>query len=334
MAADRRALIVGINQYQAPGLNLQAAVPDAKAMEKLLHWHSDGTPNYDTRLLTDKLEDGTPITRPALREAVQEVFDDFDGDVLLYFSGHGVLTKAGGYLCTFDSAPNDWGIPMDEVVGIATHSNARDILLILDCCHSGQIANPALLQHNGGDPLALLREDMTVIAASRQPQVAVEAGGHGLFTQAILDALDGGAADHLGWVTAPSIYGYAERRFGAFDQRPVYKSHTTRFTVVRQCAPLIERLKLTHLVKLFPAPDYKYPLERGHEPEDEHGNITGPKDDGKIAIAKLFKEYRDAALVRATVPGEDFYWIARRGHTVELTARGREYWRLVRDGRI
>jgi hypothetical protein len=334
MPADRRALIVGINQYAAPGLDLQAAVPDARGIAALLRRHADDTPNYDCRLLTDTMEDGTPITRAALRRAVREVFADYDGDVLLYFSGHGVLTKAGGYLCTADAETDDWGIPMDEVVGEANRSKARDILLILDCCHSGQIANPALLQPNGADPLALLREDMTVIAASRPPQEALEAGGHGLFTRAILDALDGGAADHLGWVTAPAIYGYAERRFGAFDQRPVYKSHTTRFTVVRQCAPLIERFKLARLVELFPAPDHRYPLERGHEPEDEHGNVTGPVDAEKVAIATLFKEYRDAGLVRATVPGEDFYWVARRSHTVELTLRGREYWRLVRDGRI
>ena len=95
--------------------------------------------------------------------------------------------------------------------------------------------------------------DMTVIAASLRSQSAVEANGSGVFTTAIVNALKGAAADPIGWVTAPSIYAYVERRFGAFDQRPVYKSYATGVRVVRKCAPLIERFKLRRLVELFPA---------------------------------------------------------------------------------
>ena len=131
---------------------------------------------------------------------------------------------------------------MQEVVQLATNSSASDILIILDCCHSGDFANPAILKSNGkANPLAALRENMTVIAASRDTQVSREpaGGGHGLFTSAVLDALDGGAADHMGWVTASSIYSYVERRFGSWGQRPVYKSNVTAVAVIRECEPLI-----------------------------------------------------------------------------------------------
>ncbi len=117
---------------------------------------------------------------------------------------------------------------MTPIKSIATAAlKQQQVLLILDCCHSGDIANPAAMNKDGGkSPLAALRENMTVIAASRATEGAIEAGGQGLFTGALLDALEGGAADHMGFVTAPALYAYVSRRFTAWDQRPVYKTNT------------------------------------------------------------------------------------------------------------
>ena len=222
----RRALIVGINTYDGDN-DLQACVADAEAMAKILAHHKDGEKNFDCQVWPDHTDDCALITRPKLRAALNKLFN-FDGDVLLYFSGHGFLSDTGGLLCTSDAEENDWGIPMEEVVGLALKSPARGMLLILDCCHSGDFANPATMNRGAGtSPLATLRENMTVIAASRAKEVAIEAGDHGLFTGALLDALEGGAADHMGFVTAPALYLYVSRRFSALDQRPVYKTNAT-----------------------------------------------------------------------------------------------------------
>jgi len=336
MESNRRALIIGIDHYQLPGNDLTCAVADAEAMAELLQRDSDGAVNYHCRTLLNTMEDGRPLDRVALRLACQELFSGFKGDSLLYFSGHGVMTKNGGCLATYDAYKDDWGVPMDEILQLAEDSTAREILILADCCHSGDIGNPALLNaHRGEDtPIAVLREDLTVIAASHASQLSLEAGGHGLFTAAVLDALRGGAADHMGWVTAPSIYAYVERRFGPWEQRPIYKSHATGVMPVRKCAPLIDRLKLRRLVELFPTDGHKYPLDPEHEPEDEHGNLHEPVNKGKVAIAQLFKDYRDAGLVRASVPGEQLFWTARRSHAVALTGRGREYWWLVKNQKI
>lgn len=336
MDIERRALIVGIDTY-ANASQLSSCVEDAKAIAKPLEQNADKRPNYLCRVLLDRMENGQPITRAELRAACEELFANFKGDVLLFFSGHGVLTAYGGHLCAFDSQKNDWGVPMQEIVEMAINSEARDIIILLDCCHSGDIADPSILNSKrGGDPLAVLRENMTVIAASLKTQPSVEVGGHGLFTASLLDALDGGAADHMGWVTASSIYAYVERRFGSWAerQRPVYKSYATSVRVVRQCAPLIDRLKLHRLVELFPTWDHKYRLSPKHEPEDEKGVMHQPVDEGKLAVARLFKEYRDAGLLKPSTPGEQLFWTARRRHTVELTQRGREYWWLVNNKKI
>lgn len=330
----KKALIVGIDKYDniSP---LTGCVADAISMKAKLRRNEDHSSNYDCKLMVyDEVNNKTRITRPVLRTACRNLFD-FTGDVLFYFSGHGALTHEGGYLATCDAQTNDWGIPMQEVVQMANESNANDILLILDCCHAGDTGDAPLLNSRGRlHPISALRDNMTVIAASRNTQVALEAGGHGLFTTAVLDALDGGAADHMGWVTAPSIYSYVERRFGEWSQRPVYKSNASELNVVRQCAPLIDRLKLEELIVHFSSEDHKFQLDEEFEPEDEFGNLREPVNHKKVEIAKLFKQYRDAGLLKSSVPDEQFFWVAKRGHTVELTLRGREYWRLVKYDRL
>jgi hypothetical protein len=327
----RRALIVGINTYGS-GNNLESCVADAKAMAEVLSRHKDGERNFDCIAFLDRMEDGSQITQPKLRAALNELFN-FDGEVLLYFSGHGFLSKMGGVLCTSDATKDDWGIPMQEVVDLAIGSQARQILLILDCCHSGEMANSATMNKDARkSPLATLRENMTVIAASRATEAAIEAGGHGLFTGALLDALEGGAADHMGFVTAPALYAYVSRRFTAWDQRPVYKTHATEVFTVRECEPLIQRLLLQRLANYFPTADFKYRLDPEYEPEDEHGNVKEPVDKKKVEIAQLFKAYRDAGLLRPSDPKQQLYWVARRSETVELTPRGREYrWLVIND---
>jgi len=330
----RRALLVGIDTYKHFN-GLRTCVADATAMQELLERNADGSPNYSCRLMVyGRNMSNTPkVTRALLREACRELFDS-TGDVLFYFSGHGSLTEVGGYLATWESQADDWGIPMQEIIDRASASPARDILVILDCCHAGAAGNASLLNRPGErNPLAALRENMTVIAASRASESSVESDKYSLFTASLLDALDGGAADSVGWVTAQSIYAYVERGFGGWVQRPVYKSHATELTIVRQCAPLITWLKLNQLVVHFPTPDYKFPLDPEHEPEDEHGNAHKPVNHEKVALAKLFKEYRDAGLLKSS-DGQQFYWVARKGGTLELTLRGREYWRLVKGKRI
>jgi hypothetical protein len=226
---------------------------------------------------------------------------------------------------------------MQEVVDCAMDSPANQILILLDCCHGGDIANPAGINPRNTrnlNPLATLRENMTVIAASRATQAAVEAGGHGLFTGALVDALEGGAADHMGVVTAPALYTYVSRRFTGWDQRPVYKTSATDVLAVRECEPLISRLQLGQLPILFKSATDKYYLDSEHEPEDEHGNVREPVNKEKVAIARLFKSYRDAGLLKPSDPNLQLYWVARRGESVELTPRGQEYWWLLVNDKL
>ena len=322
---SRRALIVGINKYDHVG-SLTGCVPDATEMHNVLSRHADGSLNFESRLLTSP--GPSAITRAFLRQQWRELFQDSRDDVLFYFSGHGIPTDVGGYLVTQDGTPDDPGLPMDDVVTMANKSAAATVLLILDCCFSGATGNPANLQAGGNlENRALLREGVTILAASRSTEEAVEMGGHGVFTNLILGALRGGAADVRGRVSAASIYAYAEAALGAWQQRPLYKSHAAQLEPVRRCEPTVPDGLLRELPQYFPRPNHEYQLDMTYE---ETNPTAMP---AHVAIFKKFKRLQIGGLLKPRV-GEDLYWTATRSEAVLLTDLGQFYLRLVNANRI
>lgn len=327
---ERRALVVGIDVYDDVSLGLACAASDAQAVADQLRQHADGDLNYDCRVLAGT--DGKHVTRAALLGQLEQLFSPgFDGDALLYFSGHGVVSRSGGRLLTSDACEPDWGVGMHDVIRLANRSNARNILLLLDCCHAGAMASEA---DDQGFPTNL-RENLTMVGASRASEVTTERAGAGEFTRGLLDALRGGAADLVGDVTPPAIFRCVERRARSWDRAPIYKTNSSRSFVVRRCPPMIERSQLRQLPKLFSTPEFRYQLDPEYEPEGEQGaSSSAAQNAAKRAIALTFKQYRDAGLLRPVEPSEQLYWTARLSHKVELTAAGREWWYLARDQRI
>jgi hypothetical protein len=321
----RRALIVGINKYDHVG-SLTGCVADATDMHNVLSRNADGSLNFESRLLTSP--GPSSITRALLRQQWRELFHDSRDDVLFYFSGHGIPTDVGGYLVTQDGTPGDPGLPMDDVVTMANKSAAATVLLILDCCFSGATGNPASLQPGGNlENRALLREGVTILAASRSTEEAMEMGGHGVFTNLILGALRGGAADVRGRVSAASIYAYAEAALGAWQQRPLYKSHAAHLEPVRRCDPIVPDALLRELPQYFPRQNHEYQLDMTYE-ETNAGAIAE-----RVAIFKKFKRLQIGGLLKPKM-GEDLYWTAARSEAVLLTDLGQFYLRLVNANRI
>ncbi|HEX7185334.1 MAG TPA: caspase family protein, partial [Thermoanaerobaculia bacterium] len=121
---DRRALLIGIDEYDAVR-GLKGCVADAEAMAALLQENEDGSPNYGCRLLTSP--GPKTITRALVRTEMSRLFDNFTGDVLFYFSGHGTPTELGGYLMTQDGTRDDPGIAMNDLLMHANLSRAREV---------------------------------------------------------------------------------------------------------------------------------------------------------------------------------------------------------------
>jgi uncharacterized caspase-like protein len=246
MTDMRRALVVGIDNYSmAP---LTGCVNDAQAIAALLARHHDGAPNFDVKLVTAPEQ---VVTRPVLKAQLDELFKR-PGDVaLLFFSGHGTVNNLGGYMVTQDAQKYDEGVSMVDVLAHANKSPVREIVILLDCCHSGALGQVPAIDNDQ----AHLREGITILSASRSSEVSIEADGMGKFTSLVAAALEGGASDTVGNVSVASIYTYVDESLGSWDQRPLFKSHVSSLFPLRKTRGAIEVSLLRRLPEWFQAPD-------------------------------------------------------------------------------
>ncbi len=320
----RRALLVGINHYDYMK-KLTWCIDDALAIRQVLAFHENHDPNFDCHVLlgsepTPEIALQERVTFNRLRKELRELFA-FDDMVLFYFSGHGYATETGVYLVTQDGTGTLPGMLLNDVLKMANDSPAREVLLIIDSCYSGALGEPDQQKEVAN---LYLRPGITLLAATRADQQAIELNGRGQFTNLVIGALKGGACDVRGRVSAASIYAYVEQALGAWDQRPVYKSNASQLSPIRFCIPAITDDELRRLPQIFPQPDYQYFLNPSYEvvrPEalPEH-----------IAIFRIFKHYQIAHLLRP-IFDEDLYFAALRSHPVELTPIGRFYWQLAKQ---
>jgi hypothetical protein len=315
----RRALLIGIDAYQNFS-ELSGCVDDAKRMCEVLKHHEDKTPNYDCRLFTSSRK--RPIDGAFLKQKWDSLFHDFKGDILFYYSGHGAQTNTGNQFVAHDGNGTIPGLGMNDLLTLANLSPAREIVLILDCCFAAGAGDPMLL---GGN--ALLREGVTILAGSSSIGFAREIGGHGVFTDLVISALNGGAADVQGHVSAASVYAYVDQALGAWDQRPIYKSYTSAVSALRRCQAPVPHNVLRELPQLFKKPDSFHRMN----PSYEHTHKSAKKD--KVEIFNKFKILRDARLLR-TVDGHDLFFAALERGAAVLTPLGQFYWRLSKNNRI
>ncbi|EKO3677768.1 MULTISPECIES: caspase family protein [Gammaproteobacteria] len=314
----KKALIIGINDY--PSSPLQGCVNDANTLATVLESNGDGSPNFSVRKITCP---STQITRPVLREAIEQLFSGDCNMALLYFSGHGYIKSTGGYLVTTDATRYDEGVSMDDILALANQSRARNKVVIFDCCHSGAMGSPSL----SGNGTAQLAEGMSVLTASRDSEYALESNGAGVFTSLLIDALKGGAADIRGNITPGSLYAYVDEALGAWDQRPIFKTNVTSFSPLRVIPPKVPFETLRKIIQYFPTAESEHQLDPSYE------DTQASADPEKVKIFKDLQKYQSVGLV-VPVDAEFMYFAAMNSTSCRLTALGYQYWRLVNEKRL
>jgi uncharacterized caspase-like protein len=321
----RKALIVGINNYRTSPL--RGCINDASGLSSIIETNGDGSPNFDVRLQTD-----VP-TKADLKGAIVELFGGNCDTALFYFSGQGFVNDLGGYIVTPDYRQYDEGVSMDEILSIANNSKAKNRVIILDCCHSGALGAPTLT----GGKTSHISEGVSILTASRDNEPSLEINGHGVFTNLLLDALQGGAADLRGNITPGSIYAYIDQALGPWDQRPVFKTNITRFTSLRTVTPQVPIEILRKLVDYFPRPQDEFSLDPSFEdtngPVVEHKVIEPYAKPENVAVFKHLQKFQGVGLV-VPVTEQFMYYAAMNSKSCRLTALGYHYWRLVKEKRI
>lgn len=325
----RKALIVGIDYYdKIPSLD--GAVNDARGVRKVLERNADGSVNFATPQLLAATDLDTAVSRRQLKEAVVDLFAGDSEIALFYFSGHGyVEDTGGGYLCASDCETGDDGLSLNEVMSAAAHSRAKNKIVILDSCHSGVTGGSTI-----DESVALVSDGMTILTASTAEQYAMESGGSGVFTNLLIHALDGAAANLLGEVTPGSVYAHIDQSLGPWAQRPVFKTNVKKFISLRTAKASIHLTDLQHLAVLFPTPTTQFQLDPSFEPQragNEDASVP-PPDPVHTAQFAMLQRHRSVGLVRPVGASHPHMWhAAMESEACELTVLGKHYWRLAKE---
>jgi hypothetical protein len=324
----RKALIVGIDHYSHLK-RLTGCVKDAHAVKAILERHADGTVNFVTPRLLTGTAPAEMVERTLLKDAVRELFADDTEIALLYFAGHGYIEDTGGYLCTSECKSGDDGFSFAELMTLANHSKAKNKVIILDSCHSGKAGDtPA------SPGIAEIKDGMTILTASTAEQYAMEVsgGGAGVFTNLLVDALGGAAANLVGDITPGSVYAHIDQSLGPWAQRPVFKTNVKTFVSLRKANPPIPLVDLQAIATIFPEAGFELKLDPTFEPERNAEQLANknlpPPDPNKNAVFAILQKYARVNLVRPV--GVQHMWhAAMQRKSCKLTVLGEHYRELV-----
>jgi WD40 repeat protein len=240
---SRDALVVGINSYQHLP-SLQAPARDAEAIAHTLHTYGEFRVNRVPEIIqSGKAQVGqkTPVSLQDLETALVNLFKPKGSNIpqtaLFYYSGHGVQKDAGiqeGFLAVSDANPERgfYGLSLFWLRRLLQESPVRQRIVILDCCHSGELLN--FLE---ADPGASAGTDRLFMAASREYETAFESldSQYSVFTQALLQGLDP-TRPESGVVNNHSLTEWVNHSLKGEIQQPLFESSGSEIILTRRLA--------------------------------------------------------------------------------------------------
>ena len=315
----RKAVIIGIDNYQN-GFQLHGCCNDADNIAELLQKNENRDPNFEIAKYLNVL------SRNQLEQYIEKCFSGEADEALFFFAGHG---SEKGELVT----ANGDKFSFSDILRTVNTSKCSNKIIILDCCFSGNMGS---LSEIASDACAI-KEGVTILAACRQNECSQESCGAGVFTSLLCEALNGAAADVLGNVTPGGVYAYIDRALGAFDQRPVFKTNVHKFTYLRKVNPQVDIQIIRKIPEFFKFPEVPFILDPSYEKTNTPEDLPELKEPyavpAHVEIMKALQQLESIGLVRPD-GADHMYFAAMNSQYCKLTAIGRYYWRLAKEGKI
>jgi hypothetical protein len=136
-----------------------------------------------------------------------------------------------GFLATSEVNPDagNWGLSLQWLRRLLQESEVRQQIVILDCCHSGEVLNFA--EADPGDRGK--GRDRCFIAASRSFEVAYEDinSKHSVFTAALLAGLE---PKQDRWVSNYTLVDFLNQAHHPFPQRPIFANSGEAINLTRK----------------------------------------------------------------------------------------------------
>ncbi len=218
------AIVIGVQEFENPRLNLRFSVADAKLFGDTLKEKSKALfENINVVTLTSKADTTKAKILSTLREMSEKVGPE---DLFAFFvASHGAVDEGDYFLITSNVGSTSTqslrrdAISQNELKDLLANIPATKKLIVLDTCHAGKLGEAlqvALLSRGMSEETALkiLSRAMgtTILSASTSLQEAVEGyNDHGLFTYVIAEGLKGGAdMDKDGFVKTTELADYVD----------------------------------------------------------------------------------------------------------------------------
>ena len=227
MRTDRRALIVGIENYKT-FTQVKYAVNDAEIIDEALN-------EYQCQFSCITLLNEQATARNILSN-FKSLFTECDDDavIIFFFAGHGVTIDNGTFLVTLDTETDDIspGVHLARLIEIINFNRKinQSCVFLFDCCHAG--AFPLETYSISVDAIQktiLTSTGIALIAATTDTDKAYASDQwtQGVFTQWLFHGLVGGAANNEGKITIFTLYDFISKAMAEHGQQtPVFKVTT------------------------------------------------------------------------------------------------------------
>lgn len=137
---DLHLVCIGVSEYQNTNFNLNYAAKDS---QDLVNFFKNSRQEYFGNVIVHTLNNDAATTQNIKDLKAKLSNTKINDHVYVFFSGHGVLNKDLDYfLATYDlnfSNPSQNGLLYEDFESILDGIPARQKLLMVDACHSGEI---------------------------------------------------------------------------------------------------------------------------------------------------------------------------------------------------
>jgi Caspase domain len=240
------ALVIGVADYQDPGLRLKApiTVADARGVADALENPAVAAyPHRQVQLIPDA---GRRATLEGVIQALEKLAGRVgpDDTAFVFFCGHGVLGEDGDYYFTTEDtaltaskrAKAGTGLSKTKLLEMLRQVQAQKLLFVINACFSGHVSPTLSASQDamGAPPSYTLRADIlgtgegrALITASRPTQYSYfnSENVYTYFGQALIEGLSGeGMAGSGGYIGLYELYQLLYTRVRAAtnnDQEPV-----------------------------------------------------------------------------------------------------------------
>jgi hypothetical protein len=242
----RYALVIGIGQNQLPLPSLSKTVGDAEAITRALEDWGD--------FRVDCLTQPKQLTQAALTDSIKQFINQkakLAEVALIYYTGHAVpvvdefADETEVFLAPMDCVVSQKeqrctalqsGISLKSLSALLAKADLKNLVMLLDCCHSGELIEPESLKQTFAGEFRSKNYWLLTACRSFEPARAKRSQPHSLFSGAVLRGLAIEQADDRGEITAGKLFGFVMEELRRERQEPQQLSMGSSVVVARHRA--------------------------------------------------------------------------------------------------